>query len=492
MKKISTNSRFMQAILLVGVFAFFVLSSCSKDDDPVEDPIASFQYEIDEDDYLTVIFMNFSQNAETYSWNFGDGNTSTEESPVHTYEGPGTYEVVLTATNSDGVSRSFSEVIEIQDPFEALTLLAGQESKTWRLYRVETSMGVGPSVESPREWWFLENDGSRPCKYFHEFTFHRNGDYVFDDKGYMWGEGGVFHEDFVGECIEAIPSNMVGPNGEDLSAWLGGTHSFEFDSNTNTVTLNGLGAWIGIVKVGTNGEVTVPQSSVSFQIDIEERDGYDYMHVLFVYDGFVWSFSYAHYHDPSLEPEVVEEEEDVDDLPPYTPEEFFNTFASTNPEDVQYLIPTESEVTILIGVEDPADPAATPVGEYVRGTNMFADLKFQMDFNIQFDNFTTVSLDVFVPSSNDYSGGLDRSIMIWIADAHTTQNFWESWVMYLIPDDEVVEDEWVTYTFQLDEPSEGSVGNPLERTDLDLVGLTIGGGGHEVDATFYIRNFIFE
>src|SRR5690606_34190596 len=33
----------------------------------------------------------------TYVWDFGDGNTSTQVNPVHTYDSPGTYEVVLHA-----------------------------------------------------------------------------------------------------------------------------------------------------------------------------------------------------------------------------------------------------------------------------------------------------------------------------------------------------------------------------------------------------------
>lgn len=490
------QKRFMQVFLLVGTFAFFALSSCSTDDDPepADDPVASFQFEISDDDPLTVIFTNFSQNAESYLWDFDDGNTSTEENPTYTYEEFGIYEVELTATNADGVSRSFSETIELQDPFEALALLAGEESKTWKLYRVDSSLGVGPDVDNPRDWWELFNDGERPCSYYHEFTFHRNGDYVFDDKGYIWGEGGVFHEDFENECIEAIPANMVGPDGEDLSPWLGGTHSYDFDPSTNMVTLEGLGAWIGLLKLGTNDEVSVPQNSVSFNIDIEERDGYDYMHVLFIYDWGVWSVSLAHYHDPALEPEVVEEQDEEEDLPPYAPEEFFNTFASTGEEDVQYLFPTEdeSEVTITPGVDDPADPDGVKVGEYQRGTNLFADLKFMMDFNIQFDNFSTVSIDVYLPSDNDYSNGLDQSVQIWIADIHTTQNFWESWVQFVEPGDELPLDEWVTLTYDLAEPSEGSAGTPLERTDLDTVGLTIGGSNHDQDATFYIRNLIFE
>jgi PKD repeat protein len=483
---------FRQASLLIGVFFLAAFYSCQKDD-PIEDPIASFRYDVDEDNFLEIHFMNLSQNAETFSWNFGDGNSSTEKDPIHVYDEVGNYNVVLTATNSAGVTSTFSLTVEVKDPNEALTLLAGLTSKTWRLYRVGSSMGVGPDADNPRIWWALENDGQRPCVYYHEFTFHRDGAYVFDDQGVFWGEGGIFPEGLEGTCFEATPSNMVNKDGVDVSAWLGGTHSFTYDPTTNTVTLTGNGAWIGLPKTGTNEEVTVPQNSVAFKISIEEEAGYDLMIVLFEYETLVWEFSYAHYHDPSLEPEVVTEYDPGDDLPDYTPEEMYNTFASTDEADVKYLVPTESDVTVTAGVEDPADPSATPVGEYQRGTGQFADLKFQQEFNIQFDNFTTVSIDVYVPSTNTYTeGGLTKDIMIWIADASTTQNFWESWVQYLIPAADVVTDEWVTYTFNLDEPSEGSTGHPLNRTDLDLIGLTIGGGDHTVDGVFYIRNFKFE
>ena len=51
---------------------------------------------------LEVTFTNTSTNATSYSWDFGDGNTSTTASPVHTYIAAGTYSVSLTATNADG------------------------------------------------------------------------------------------------------------------------------------------------------------------------------------------------------------------------------------------------------------------------------------------------------------------------------------------------------------------------------------------------------
>ena len=47
---------------------------------------------------LTVEFTNNSANATSYLWDFGDGNTGTDNNPTHTYATAGTYTVTLTAT----------------------------------------------------------------------------------------------------------------------------------------------------------------------------------------------------------------------------------------------------------------------------------------------------------------------------------------------------------------------------------------------------------
>jgi gliding motility-associated-like protein len=46
------------------------------------------------------VFNNTSLAGETFFWDFGDGTTSTEEYPVHTYQVAGAYTVRLTATDT--------------------------------------------------------------------------------------------------------------------------------------------------------------------------------------------------------------------------------------------------------------------------------------------------------------------------------------------------------------------------------------------------------
>ena len=52
---------------------------------------------------LVVQFIDQSAgNPTMWSWNFGDGNASSSQNPIHQYTVVGTYPVSLTATNADG------------------------------------------------------------------------------------------------------------------------------------------------------------------------------------------------------------------------------------------------------------------------------------------------------------------------------------------------------------------------------------------------------
>ncbi len=64
----------------------------------------------------TVIFTNTSTGSPTsYSWNFGDGGTSTLPNPTHTYA-PGAYTCCLTASNTCGTSQQYCLPINIVCP----------------------------------------------------------------------------------------------------------------------------------------------------------------------------------------------------------------------------------------------------------------------------------------------------------------------------------------------------------------------------------------
>lgn len=60
-----------------------------------------------------VVFVNTSQNATAYSWNFGDGTTSTAANPSKTYNLGGTFTVTLTATGAGGTAAISKQIVII-------------------------------------------------------------------------------------------------------------------------------------------------------------------------------------------------------------------------------------------------------------------------------------------------------------------------------------------------------------------------------------------
>lgn len=52
--------------------------------------------------YPTVDFTDNSQNTTTWQWDFGDGNTSTQQNPSHTYSTFGLYQVCLSVEDTCG------------------------------------------------------------------------------------------------------------------------------------------------------------------------------------------------------------------------------------------------------------------------------------------------------------------------------------------------------------------------------------------------------
>lgn len=89
------------------------------------DPKANFSYVQNNGE---ISFTNISDNAESYTWDFGDNNSSTEENPVHNFDQTGNYDVELTVSKC-GIEHSFTTSIEVN-----LLSLNKQEYKRLKLY----------------------------------------------------------------------------------------------------------------------------------------------------------------------------------------------------------------------------------------------------------------------------------------------------------------------------------------------------------------------
>lgn len=96
--------------IAIALILLTVAGACKKDDSTAStaDPF----YEVAVDGY-TVTFNNTTSGATSYKWEFGDGESSTEQSPVHTYPGKGKYVPTLYATDAKGKVTEASTVIRI-------------------------------------------------------------------------------------------------------------------------------------------------------------------------------------------------------------------------------------------------------------------------------------------------------------------------------------------------------------------------------------------
>jgi PKD repeat protein len=308
MIKLFTNRWVKTALIAV------LAISCTEDDkkDPAPLIKADFTFAID-DDGTTVTFTNTSIGFASVVWNFDDGEQSTETNPSHSFD-PGTYSVALTATSADGRTSTKTKEVEIADPQTALTKLTGITSKTWKLLRDKSKgqfpMEIGPQNRS-QIYWSLGGAApmeERPCVFDDEYIFHIDGTFTYETNGMVFADAGQFGpwSDEIGSlCVDSDDENFVGKNGEDLSAWNNGVHSFEYDVAGGELTVTGLGAFIGLQKVGTDAEVLTPQESVTYQVVKLSEGAVDTLIIEALHGGAnYWRFVLVHYDDPAQEPAI--------------------------------------------------------------------------------------------------------------------------------------------------------------------------------------------
>ncbi|SFF32336.1 PKD domain-containing protein [Sunxiuqinia elliptica] len=120
-------------LFFFSTIGFLFLSSCKEDESRPTFPVsADIFYSIDG---KQVAFTGLTHSATNWLWDFGDGNTSTEQNPVYIYENGGYYTATLTATDSDGQT-AISEVnlAVALTPYVLLTSgPTASNGKTWKL-----------------------------------------------------------------------------------------------------------------------------------------------------------------------------------------------------------------------------------------------------------------------------------------------------------------------------------------------------------------------
>jgi PKD repeat protein len=115
-----------ELLIISSLFILTLLSGCKKD------PAKSWTFYTDSPPPLEIVEMSavvknceppypvtFYQETEnligtvTYFWDFGDGNTSTDQNPNHIYTTPGDYTIMFVVTNEIGSDTAYLTVPEL-------------------------------------------------------------------------------------------------------------------------------------------------------------------------------------------------------------------------------------------------------------------------------------------------------------------------------------------------------------------------------------------
>ena len=95
-------------------------------------PTASFTFYTESGEFKKDEIISFNDNSKdldgtilNWYWDFGDGKTSTDPRPTHTYQNDGSYSVSLTVEDDDGEKESISKYVNIGDVAKNEGVLSG-------------------------------------------------------------------------------------------------------------------------------------------------------------------------------------------------------------------------------------------------------------------------------------------------------------------------------------------------------------------------------
>lgn len=174
---------FLLTFAMLGMLVAMV-SSCKKEE-PAPVPTVSIFHSVDG---YQVAFTATVTDVDTYAWDFDDGESSTEQNPVHTYAQSGNYSVTLTVTGPGGTADASTDVTIAASELEMLTGgPAMPDGKTWV---ISPTIGEGDAIYDNHPDWEVDEplqDGmlgfvGLASEYQDEFTFKHDLTYTHDAK----------------------------------------------------------------------------------------------------------------------------------------------------------------------------------------------------------------------------------------------------------------------------------------------------------------------
>ncbi|RIJ48147.1 PKD domain-containing protein [Maribellus luteus] len=215
--------KLIQFSFLICMIGIILLPSCSDDDErPVFPLSAAIFHSIDG---KQVAFTALTHSASSWQWDFGNGETSTEQNPVYVYPEGGYYIATLTAKDKDGNTVTDQVKLAVAlPPYALLTgdfTAEGYNGKTWKLTSSHNAAGdylanadaeltVVSGTPRPLPDGIFNTEFKMGDIYKDEFTFHYDGSYSHDVKEDQASFSGIVYE-----IVNTGGAGIVNANGQD-------------------------------------------------------------------------------------------------------------------------------------------------------------------------------------------------------------------------------------------------------------------------------------
>lgn len=192
-----------------------------------------------------------------YTWNFGDGSSSTEQVAPHIFFSDGSFTVQLTLTNSDGLSDVTSRVYTVE-PYTALNTIAGSIT-------IASTLTVDSDVNDSRTEAISNNSAGSAQLVTNPvivggFASEVGAGPNFDGQGNLVATG----DEFDGYRFNALGGEVV--NLRIATRGLGDLDLLLFDLNQNLIDFS--------ASADDNESLVVPAGVATYNVVVQSFSGY--------------------------------------------------------------------------------------------------------------------------------------------------------------------------------------------------------------------------